>query len=193
MEDKQYDFAADKNHWLKENRHISFEEVIAALEEGKLLEVVEHPNKTKYPNQNMYVLEINDYIYLVPFVQQSENSIFLKTIFRSRKATKYYRNRGLMNAKKHNLLEESDQKLDAEEKELLESFERGEWKSIPNVEEAKAFAREAAANYFRKDARINIRLSRSDLSRIKQMAAYEGLPYQTLIASLLHKYAAGHL
>jgi predicted DNA binding CopG/RHH family protein len=86
-----------------------------------------------------------------------------------------------------------NQELDAEEKDLLESFERGEWTSVPNLEEAKAFAQEAAANYFRKDARINIRLSRSDLSRLKQMAAYEGLPYQTLIASLLHKYAAGHL
>jgi predicted DNA binding CopG/RHH family protein len=89
--------------------------------------------------------------------------------------------------------EDFDQNLDSEEKDLLESFERGEWKSVPNLEGAKAFAREAAANYFRKDARINIRISRSDLNRIKQMAAYEGLPYQTLIASLLHKYAAGHL
>lgn len=94
MRDKQFDFAANKNHWLKEKRNISFEEVIAAFEEGKLIEVIEHPNKTKYPNQNMYVLEINDYIYLVPFVQQGENSVFLKTIFRSRKATKQYRSRG---------------------------------------------------------------------------------------------------
>lgn len=93
MKDKQFDFAADKNYWLKENRNISFEEVIAALEEGKLIEVVEHPNKTKYPNQNMYVLEIDDYICLVPFVQKSENSVFLKTIFRSRKATKQYRSK----------------------------------------------------------------------------------------------------
>lgn len=92
MNIKQFNFAADKNHWLKENRGISFEEVIAALEEERLIQVVEHPNKTKYPKQNMYVLEINDYIYLVPFVQESENCVFLKTIFRSRKATKQYRN-----------------------------------------------------------------------------------------------------
>lgn len=99
-----------------------------------------------------------------------------------------------MNMKKSNLSNDDfNQDLDAEEKDLLESFERGEWKSVPNLEEAKAFAREAATNYFRKDARINIRLSRNDLNRIKQIAAYEGLPYQTLIASLLHKYAAGHL
>lgn len=96
--------------------------------------------------------------------------------------------------KKRKLLNDDfNQELDDEEKNLLESFERGEWKSVSNLEEAKAFAQEAAANYFCKDARINIRLSRNDLSRIKQRAAYEGLPYQTLIASLLHKYAAGHL
>jgi hypothetical protein len=93
MKDKQFDFAADKNHWLKENRNISFEEVIAALEDKRLIEVIEHPNKAKYPNQNMYVLEINNYIYLVPFVQTSKNSVFLKTIFRSRKATKQYQRR----------------------------------------------------------------------------------------------------
>jgi Uncharacterized protein conserved in bacteria len=98
-----------------------------------------------------------------------------------------------MNREKTKLQSENfNQKLDAEEQDLLESFERGEWQSVSNLEEAKAFAMEAATNYFRKDARINIRLSRSDLSRIKQMAAYEGLPYQTFIASLLHKHAAGH-
>ena len=86
----------------------------------------------------------------------------------------------------------SDQKLDAEERALLESFEQGEWVGVDNEVDEAAFAKEAAANYFRKDARINIRLSRSDLKQIKQRAAYEGLPYQTLIASLLHKYAAGH-
>lgn len=56
------------------------------------------------------------------------------------------------------------------------------------------FAKAAAENFFRKDARINIRLPKHDLTKIKQLAAHhEGLPYQTLIASLLHKYAKGHL
>lgn len=86
MKDKQFDFAADKNHWLKEKRNISFEEVIAALEDGKLVEVIEHPNKARYPNQSMYVLEMSDYIFLVPFLQQSESNVFLKTIFCSRKS-----------------------------------------------------------------------------------------------------------
>ena len=83
--------------------------------------------------------------------------------------------------------------LDAEEKELSDSFARGEWKSVANLKEEKNKARIAAANYSRKSARINIRLSEIDLEHIKRKAAFEGLPYQTLIASILHKYAAGHL
>ena len=83
--------------------------------------------------------------------------------------------------------------LDKEEQEMLDSFERGEWTTVKNLEEEKAFAKEAASNYLKKDARVNIRISSNDLEQIKQKAAYEGLPYQTLIASLLHKYAAGHL
>jgi predicted DNA binding CopG/RHH family protein len=84
-------------------------------------------------------------------------------------------------------------KLDREEKELLDSFENDEWQPVKNFEREKEAARKTAANTLRKDVRINIRLSSSDVSNIKQMAAYEGLPYQTLIASILHKYASGHL
>jgi predicted DNA binding CopG/RHH family protein len=82
--------------------------------------------------------------------------------------------------------------LDDEEQALSDAFDRGEWKSVDNLKEELVVTKEAAANYLRKNARINIRLSITDLERIKQLAAYEGLPYQTLIASILHKYAAGH-
>jgi predicted DNA binding CopG/RHH family protein len=82
--------------------------------------------------------------------------------------------------------------LNAEEKELLDSFENDEWQSVEDFEQEKSIAQNAAANYLKKDIRINIRISSSDLTRIKQKAAYEGLPYQTLIASILHKYSAGH-
>src|ERR1700722_9470193 len=85
-----------------------------------------------------------------------------------------------------------DVKLDPEEKELLESVERGEWKTVDNAEEEAAFAREAAAHSLRKDERVTLRLSSGDLDRLKQKAAYKGLPYQTFIASVLHEYAAGH-
>jgi predicted DNA binding CopG/RHH family protein len=84
-------------------------------------------------------------------------------------------------------------KLPHDEQELLSSFEKGEWKTVANVKKAKSRARRAAAKTLRKDVRINIRLSSNDVMNIKQIAAYEGLPYQTLIASVLHKYAAGHL
>jgi len=84
-------------------------------------------------------------------------------------------------------------KLNADEKELLESVERGEWAST-NVgkEERTRYARYAKAT-FRKDRRLNIRLSSKDLEAIQKRALAEGLPYQTLISSLLHKYAAGRL
>ena len=83
--------------------------------------------------------------------------------------------------------------LDNEEKALLSSFENDEWKSVKNLKKEKLSARKTTAKTLRKDVRINIRLASNDISAIKQIAAYEGLPYQTLIASVLHKYAAGHL
>jgi predicted DNA binding CopG/RHH family protein len=82
--------------------------------------------------------------------------------------------------------------LDEEEQALLSSFEKDEWKPVKNLEKHKDEARKMASATLRKDMRINIRLSSTDLSFIKQKAAFEGLPYQTLIASVLHKYAAGH-
>lgn len=84
-------------------------------------------------------------------------------------------------------------KLNPNEDDLLSSFEKGEWKTTANVKKEKVIARKVAAKTLRKDVRINIRISSSDVMNIKQIAAYEGLPYQTLIASVLHKYAAGHL
>jgi predicted DNA binding CopG/RHH family protein len=83
-------------------------------------------------------------------------------------------------------------KLDADEKELLESVERGEWKSAGGKRERTRYARYAKAT-FRKDRRLNIRLSSKDLEAIQKRALAEGLPYQTLISSLLHKYASGRL
>lgn len=79
-------------------------------------------------------------------------------------------------------------KLDEEEQELLDMFEAGEFKSVDSLKRELKAAKQAAENYFKKDARINIRLSSIDLARIKRISANEGLPYQTLIASVLHKF-----
>ena len=84
-------------------------------------------------------------------------------------------------------------KLDSKEKELLDSVQRGEWRSVRGLKgERKRMGRYAAAT-FRKDRRVNIRISTKDLETIQKRALEEGLPYQTLISSLLHKYVAGRL
>lgn len=83
-------------------------------------------------------------------------------------------------------------KLDADEKELLESVESSEWKSAGGKRERTRYTRHAKAT-FRKDRRLNIRLSSKDLEAIQKRALAEGLPYQTLIWSLLRKYASGRL
>jgi len=78
-----------KNELLKIERNISFEEVALQFDQNNILEIIEHPNKNKYFNQKVAIININDYIYLVPFVENNEE-IFLKTIIPSRKATKKY-------------------------------------------------------------------------------------------------------
>ena len=84
-------------------------------------------------------------------------------------------------------------KLDAEEKSLLKSYEKDEWKSTkPGKAELSRYASYAHTT-LRKDQRINIRLSQQDLHGIQVKAVSEGIPYQTLIASILHKYVSGRL
>ena len=89
-------YSLEKNELLKSSRDISFEDVILALENGYLLDDVEHPNKEKYPNQNIFIIliQIKDYVYLVPYVED-EKSIFLKTIIPSRKMNKKYNRKDL--------------------------------------------------------------------------------------------------
>jgi predicted DNA binding CopG/RHH family protein len=79
---------------------------------------------------------------------------------------------------------------DNEERTLITAYERGEFRPVKDQDGAKRTAREAAQRYTRKDARINIRLSLAVLEMLKRRAVKEGLPYQSLIASVLHKYAA---
>ena len=83
--------------------------------------------------------------------------------------------------------------LDREEQDLLTSFEAGEWQSVPNLPAEIERYRQQARATLKKDRRVNIRLSTTDLEAIQRRAAEEGVPYQTLMASILHKYAAGRL
>jgi hypothetical protein len=84
-------YSLEKNEQLKEQRNIGFEDVLLAIENGGLLDDVEHPNKEKYSNQNILIIlvEIKEYVYLVPYVEDDE-AIFLKTIIPSRQMNKKY-------------------------------------------------------------------------------------------------------
>ena len=84
-------------------------------------------------------------------------------------------------------------KLNQEEKEILESFETGKLKRVKDADALLHRHKGYASATFRKDARINIRLSSRDLQGLQKRALAEGIPYQTLVSSILHKYVEGRL
>ncbi len=83
--------------------------------------------------------------------------------------------------------------LKRDERELLESVDSDEWRSVPDRKNEVSRYREYATATFKKDRRINIRLSSKDLHALQKRALREGIPYQTLVASVLHKYVSGQL
>jgi uncharacterized DUF497 family protein len=89
---KRYNWNIEKNQKLIKERNISFEEIVVLLEQGNLLDIIDHP-VAKYQHQKMFVVDVKGYVYLVPFVSQ-EGCYFLKTVFASRKATKEYLKEG---------------------------------------------------------------------------------------------------
>ena len=93
------------------------------------------------------------------------------------------------------MMEKPDKKafkpLDQEEKELMESIERDEWQSVKNVDQEKNEAIQAARKTLKKEKRINLRLTQKDYHQIQIKAIEEGIPYQTLISSIVHKYLNG--
>ena len=83
----RYEWNPEKNEWLKIERNISFEKIGFHLTRGDVWKIIKHPNKEQYPNQEIYYVIVEDYIYAVPFVVGTDY-VFLKTIIPSRKATK---------------------------------------------------------------------------------------------------------
>ena len=90
---KPFRWGTEKNEALKVDRGISFESVVVAIESGGLLDIVEHPNRIKYPKQRVMVVAVENYAYLVPFVEE-DGHYFLKTAIPSRKATRDHLHRG---------------------------------------------------------------------------------------------------
>jgi len=80
----EFDFSVEKNEILFQKRSISFYNIIEAIAENGILANIDHPNKKKYPNQKMFVVQIDQYVYCVPYVIEG-NKYFLKTIYPSRK------------------------------------------------------------------------------------------------------------
>ena len=87
MEELDYAFDPQKNAWLIRERAIGFEQIIALIESSKLIQVLDHPNAEKYPNQLLYEVDVDGYVHVVPVVREGR-ILFMKTIYPSRKATR---------------------------------------------------------------------------------------------------------
>ena len=90
---KPFRWSPEKNENLRAERGILFENIVVSIEGGGLLDILVHPNQTKYPRQRVLVVACDNYVYLVPFVEEEEY-FFLKTVIPSRKATRDYLNQG---------------------------------------------------------------------------------------------------
>jgi len=88
-----FDWNLEKSRQLAEQRGVSFERVVSAIEQGGLVDVMEHPNQERYPGQMIYVVDIDRYLHLVPFATGTDGTRFLKTIIPSRKAMRDYERR----------------------------------------------------------------------------------------------------
>jgi hypothetical protein len=86
---KNYRWELEKDEILRKERAISFDVILFQIENGFLLDIIKHPNEEKYPNQSIFIVEFENYVYLVPFIE-NKDEIFLKTIIPSRKATRNY-------------------------------------------------------------------------------------------------------
>ena len=87
----QFEWDPEKNEWLKRERGVSFEQILFHISRGDVWKVAVHPDQEKYPGQKIFFVVMDDYVYLVPYVQH-EDEVFLKTIIPSRKATRELRN-----------------------------------------------------------------------------------------------------
>ena len=90
---KPFRWNPEKNEALRADRNVSFEQVVVAIETGGLLDILAHPNQEKYPRQRILVVAVDNYVCLVPFVED-EDCYFLKTVIPSRKATRDYLREG---------------------------------------------------------------------------------------------------
>ncbi len=90
---KRLEWSVEKNEWLKATRSISFERIADIIENDEVVDIIDHPNSEKYPGQRVFIVEFEEYLYMIPYVE-TEAAYFLKTIIPSRKLTKRRRRSG---------------------------------------------------------------------------------------------------
>ena len=163
---------------------ISFESVVSAIEQGGLVDVVDHPNQKRYPGQMIYFVEIGEYIHLVPFVMQARRYSLSEDDYSQPEGDER-----LFRGGSHNERHDEPE----EERDILDRFERGELRSAPGTEQEIEAARQAARNTFNKTKRVNLRVTERDFNLAHSRAREEGIPYQTLLSSVIHKYLSGRL
>jgi|SRR3989338_6712495 len=90
LAEMRFEFDEEKSALLKKNRGVSFEEVIELIKLKGILANIKHPNQQKYPHQRVFIIDINHYAYVVPFISKTVDTVFLKTLYPSRVFTKKY-------------------------------------------------------------------------------------------------------
>ena len=193
---KRMDLNPEKNRELRadRDRNICFEDIVAAVESGGLLDDVEHPNIEKYPGQRLLVVALNDYVYAVPYVETADG-IFLKTAFPESEAESslhaFAKTAG--GALPMTMDPKVGRFLNAEEAELIETFEKGAAPLVGALTTERRTEIEAMARSTMADERtkISLRVPKRDLTKLKSRALQEGVPYQTLINALIRRYVSG--
>ena len=188
IKDKPFFWSPNKIDQLKQERGFGFEDVVEAIDGGGLLDDLCHPSD-RYRNQRLYLVNLNGHAIIVPYVED-EDCVFLKTAFPSRKATKKYFSWQTMT--QPNEINLDPKPLDDEERGIIDAFENGldDGTFVSELTGERRTKIEASAHVTMKPpkAQITTRLAKHDLSRLKARALELGMPYQTLLASIVHQY-----
>ena len=147
------------------------------------MDVLDHPNQQRYRGQMIYVVDIDGYLHLVPFVISGGRFTVSED--------DHPEPEGDAGSQEEAILVKSQ--LNAEEREILEHFERGELTAASEAQREMETAQHAARNTFNKTRRVNLRVTERDFNLAHARAREEGIPYQTLLSSVIHKYLSGRL
>jgi len=189
-------FNSEKNEKLKAERNISFEMIIEAIAEGKVLSDIAHPKRS---NQRVMLVEVKNDVYYVPYVKNKDD-IFLKTAFINRKYRKIDKNGGIMPKKKKSDPNEIKERAvpynseEIEEAELNKLYENGEFTPVSEKrkKELEAAAKKTLAE-MRAIKSVTLRVNSDILEMIRKKADEERIPYQTLMQLVLSQFAQGKI